>query len=468
MGLRGVAAGSRRGEDGPRVSRAPPSLALDARARPARRRPAAEAGPGPCWDAGRPRAASSSVVAARRRPASAVNSRALMGADRTSSSGSGVDRSIAGRPERRTPHRLAADACLPFSLTGGKNAPRLVRMRRCRVGAAWAADPGERIETWRTVVGASCWSPKAWIQAVVLVILVRVLHPRAARLPHLHGAPAGARSASSTRRAASLYTGTDISKGQQVFLHNGLMEYGSAFGHGAYLGPGLHRRLPAPLVRSRQARLRRRPRRTPRRAGRSRTSAPTATTSAPETLTLTAPQAQAFRALVPYYSRFFSDPTTEHGLRPNAITDRTQLRQLTAFFAWTAWAASTDRPGHDYSYTNNWPPEPRVDNTADGQRDRLVGAVADRAAGRHRHPVRRLRALGAQAGLARPRAGDAVVPRARRRRAHARAARVRVVLLRDGGAVPAPDARRRRRRSTTAPRSTASSASTWRRSSRTT
>ena len=34
-----------------------------------------------------------------------------------------------------------------------------------------------------------------------------------------------------------LYTGQDVSKGQQVFLHNGLMEYGSAFGHGAYLGP---------------------------------------------------------------------------------------------------------------------------------------------------------------------------------------------------------------------------------------
>ena len=38
----------------------------------------------------------------------------------------------------------------------------------------------------------------------------------------------------------------------------------------------------------------------------------------------------------------------------------------------------------------------------------------------------------------------------------------RVVLLRDGGAVPAADARRRRVASTTAPRSTASSASTWR------
>src|SRR5699024_7565771 len=32
------------------------------------------------------------------------------------------------------------------------------------------------------------------------------------------------------------------------------------------------------------------------------------------------------------------------------------------FFAWTAWASAADRPGQDYSYTNNWPPEPRVDN----------------------------------------------------------------------------------------------------------
>ena len=36
---------------------------------------------------------------------------------------------------------------------------------------------------------------------------------------------------------ATLFTGSDISTGQRVFLNNGLMEYGSAFGHGAYLGP---------------------------------------------------------------------------------------------------------------------------------------------------------------------------------------------------------------------------------------
>lgn len=39
-----------------------------------------------------------------------------------------------------------------------------------------------------------------------------------------------------------------------------------------------------------------------------------------------------------------------------------QIRDLTAFFAWTAWAAAAERPGHKYTYTNNWPAEPRVDN----------------------------------------------------------------------------------------------------------
>ena len=139
------------------------------------------------------------------------------------------------------------------------------------------------------------------------------------------------------------------------------MEYGSAFGHGAYLGPDFtadYLRRSSDLVRRSYG-------------GAASDSAGRKTITdlrlnrydeTTQTLTLTSSQADAFRRLVPHYSRFFSEPTTVHGLRRDAITDRVELRQLTAFFAWTAWAASTNRPGHDYSYTNNWPPEPRVDN----------------------------------------------------------------------------------------------------------
>lgn len=47
----------------------------------------------------------------------------------------------------------------------------------------------------------------------------------------------------------------------------------------------------------------------------------------------------------------------------NQRGDPEQARQLTAFFAWSAWVSAALRPGHNYSYTSNWPPEPLVNNT---------------------------------------------------------------------------------------------------------
>ena len=36
--------------------------------------------------------------------------------------------------------------------------------------------------------------------------------------------------------------------------------------------------------------------------------------------------------------------------------------QLGAFFFWTAWTSTTQRPGEAITYTNNWPHEPLVGN----------------------------------------------------------------------------------------------------------
>lgn len=163
-----------------------------------------------------------------------------------------------------------------------------------------------------------------------------------------------------------LFTRAGIMAGQGVFLENGLMEYGSIFGHGAYLGPDftadyLHRA--ALLVidayggaASDQAK--------------SRTVADFKTNrydGVTDTLTFSAAQARAFDALLAYYRAFFGEPTSKNGLRPSAIVDPAAVRNLTAFFAWSAWCAAALRPGHNYSYTNNWPPEPLVANgpTAD-------------------------------------------------------------------------------------------------------
>jgi nitric oxide reductase subunit B len=201
---------------------------------------------------------------------------------------------------------------------------------------------------------------KGWIQAVLLVVLCGffVLGLLAYRTYMAHP-PVPARVVDQNGNV--LFTGRDISQGQQIFLRNGLMEYGSAFGHGAYLGPDYtadYLRRSANLVRefygapASDAAARK----TIEDMRRNRYDGKT------DTLTFSAAEAGAFRKLVPYYTGFFSDSKSEHGLRPDAITNRTQLRELTAFFAWTAWAAAAKRPGHNYSYTNNWPSEPRVDN----------------------------------------------------------------------------------------------------------
>lgn len=77
---------------------------------------------------------------------------------------------------------------------------------------------------------------KGWIQAVLLVSIFgfTVLGFMAARTYQAEPPiPDRVVSASGTE----LFSGEDVRSGQEVFLRNGLMQYGSIFGHGGYLGP---------------------------------------------------------------------------------------------------------------------------------------------------------------------------------------------------------------------------------------
>jgi len=203
---------------------------------------------------------------------------------------------------------------------------------------------------------------KGWIQAVALVmlfgffvmgILAYYTYTDEPPIPNRVVDPGG----------NLLFTGQDITAGQEIFLKNGLMEYGSIFGHGAWLGPDftidyLHRAAEMAIdYYGGNASD----------AARRRTMDDFKTNRyerATGVLTWSAAQADAFQKLVAYYAGFFGAPTTRFGLRPNAITDPEKIRQLTAFFSWSAWAASTLRPHKNYSYTNNWPPESLVNNHA--------------------------------------------------------------------------------------------------------
>ena len=178
-------------------------------------------------------------------------------------------------------------------------------------------------------------------------------------------------------KGLTLFTRADIMAGQGIFLGNGLMEYGSIFGHGAYLGPDftteyLHRAALSSIRIYGETNADTAAARTIQDFKANRYDDTTGT------LIYTDAQARAFEECRAYYASFFGNPTSKFGLRPNAIGDPEQIRKLTAFFSWTAWAAAADRPGHSYSYTNNWPPEPLVGNHATA--DAIVWSVLSLAA----------------------------------------------------------------------------------------
>ena len=236
---------------------------------------------------------------------------------------------------------------------------------------------------------------------------VRLLRAGPARLPDLPG------QAAPPQRVVDpdgevLYTAEDISKGQQVFLHNGLMEYGSVFGHGAYLGPDYTadylRRSSDFVLRSyggggSDSAARRtiedfrtnrydeaqRNAHAHRAAGRG-----TPPAGRPLLALLLRADDQARAAQGGDHRRDRAAPA-HRVLRLDGVgrLDRAAGPQLLVHQQLAARAAGRQQ--------------------ADGERDRLERAVADRAARRDRDPVRRLRPL-ALPGLARPRAGEPVVP----------------------------------------------------------
>ena len=211
-----------------------------------------------------------------------------------------------------------------------------------------------------------------WIRSVMLVMVVGLTGLIAITLLAYRNAPpipARIVDASGT----SVFTGDDISNGQALFLRYGLMDNGTIWGHGAYLGPdysaeALHRigENTAAALAQRQygqplAAL------TPMQMAAIRSEvAVTLKTNrydaASDTLHLTEPEAQAYRSQIGYWTRYFHDPVGNGGLKPDLITDPAELHQLTAFITWAAWVSVANRPGDDFSYTNNFPYDPDVGN----------------------------------------------------------------------------------------------------------
>lgn len=200
---------------------------------------------------------------------------------------------------------------------------------------------------------------RLWIQAAILTFLVgfAILGFLAIRIYQQH-APIPREIV--TNQGKVVLTERDILDGQQDFLTYGLMEYGSVYGHGAYLGPDftadyLHREaefLIKDYGNSAEARARVR-------------EELRANLYDPKTgkLVWTDGQVRAFEHMSQaYQSEFLNRVHSGAGLGPHAIPNPATIRRITAFIAWTAWTAAAQRPDQPYSYTNNWPPERLVGN----------------------------------------------------------------------------------------------------------
>lgn len=174
-----------------------------------------------------------------------------------------------------------------------------------------------------------------------------------------------------------LFLGNDIIAGQGVFQKYGLMDVGSFFGHGAYNGVDfsadyLHREAVIALDYLAQSKFKKNfdqldasaqgelLARVHKDFKENRYNPET------KTLTLTEEQAVSYHKLIPHYDTEFG-AGNKLPLPPDYIKDQTERLQLTRFFAWGAWVCSTQRPGKDYTYTNNWPPDASAGNAPNWQ-----------------------------------------------------------------------------------------------------
>ena len=175
----------------------------------------------------------------------------------------------------------------------------------------------------------------------------------------------------------TLFTRADIERGQNVWQSTGGMQQGSLWGHGGYLAPDwsadwLHREAQGLLVAMAGARR----------------GTPSAQQAEIDTLrlrdemrrntydasngsiTVSAARASAMGLVADHYRRLFqgSDAAAlalrkDYALPLHAVLTDAECHDLAAFFFWAAWAAVTNRPGQDITYTSNWPHEPLVGNT---------------------------------------------------------------------------------------------------------
>jgi len=176
-----------------------------------------------------------------------------------------------------------------------------------------------------------------------------------------------------TESGELVFTKSDIQDGQNIWQAMGGMESGSVWGHGSYVAPDwtadwLHREamavlniwaheqyqkdynnLSSELQSSLKAKL-------------TKVFKINSYNSTTGTITIDDARLTAIKLNTEHYSDVFKNGRDEYAIPKNTLSDPEKLRKLNAFFFWSSWAASTNRPESDVTYTNNWPHEELIKN----------------------------------------------------------------------------------------------------------
>ena len=175
-----------------------------------------------------------------------------------------------------------------------------------------------------------------------------------------------------------IYSRENITRGQQVWQSIGGMQQGSIWGHGGYLAPDwsadwLHREATAFLaLMTADGRFANEPpeqRDVLHRAALAAEMRKNTYDPGSGAIVVGDNRARAIEQVEEHFTALYQGRgedalklRREYAFPVATFLTQADAHDLSAFYFWTAWAATTNRPGEAITYTSNWPYEPLVGN----------------------------------------------------------------------------------------------------------
>jgi len=216
-------------------------------------------------------------------------------------------------------------------------------------------------------------NPKNWWAPLTFILVISLLGVGVIGVQTYIDAPP--MSAFVDEKNNMIFDQKTTEKGQEVFHKYALMEYGSYFGDGAQRGPdftadALHQ-ISQSMVKfyldelkqlksegSNQYDVSQIEERVKAELKINRYD------KASDLVRLSPAQVYAHEQLQNHYLDVFINHKESKGSLPaDYIKSPQEVKDLSSFFYWGAWVCVTERPGATYSYTHNWPFDPKAGNT---------------------------------------------------------------------------------------------------------